>query len=101
MRLITRKRLLDAARKHSKAKPTLEHWQRVTEATKWTHFPDVRATFGHADQVAVKSGKTVTVFNITNDFRLIMAIHFNTQIVYVLCLLTHAEYDKEKWKSQY
>ncbi len=43
------------------------------------------------------------VFNLghgKNAYRLIAAIHFNTQIVFVLRLLTHAEYDKNGWKVE-
>jgi len=58
-----------------------------------------RRSFPHADQVTVQSGRTVTVFNITNDFRLISAIHYNRQEVFTLRFLTHAEYDKNSWKS--
>ena len=40
------------------------------------------------------------VFNIRrNDYRLIVAAHFNRQIVYTLCFMTHAEYSKDTWKS--
>lgn len=35
-----------------------------------------------------------------NRYRLIVAIHYNTQMVYVLRFLTHAEYDKGAWKEQ-
>ena len=39
------------------------------------------------------------IFNIGgNKTRLIAAIHFNRQKVYIRHLLTHAEYGKEKWK---
>ena len=27
-------------------------------------------------------------------------IHYNTQVVYAMLVLTHKEYDKEKWKVQ-
>jgi mRNA-degrading endonuclease HigB of HigAB toxin-antitoxin module len=35
-----------------------------------------------------------------NSYRLMAAVHFNTQIVFVLRLLTHAEYDKGGWKVE-
>jgi mRNA interferase HigB len=35
-----------------------------------------------------------------NEFRLIAAIHFNRQLVFLLRFLTHAEYSKEKWKEE-
>jgi mRNA interferase HigB len=34
-----------------------------------------------------------------NKYRLIAAIHYNRQRVYVLRLLTHAEYGKNLWKD--
>ncbi len=44
-------------------------------------------------------GKLI-IFNVSgNKFRLITAIHFNTNMVYVRDVLTHAEYDKEGWKT--
>ena len=58
--------------------------------------PDVRETFGSADQV----GK-FTVFNIGgNKYRLIAVIHFNRGIVYFRNVLTHAAYDKGNWKYE-
>ena len=34
-----------------------------------------------------------------NKYRLIATIHFNTGVVYLRHVLTHAEYDLEKWKE--
>ena len=43
----------------------------------------------------------MTVFNICgNKYRLIAAIHYNRQRVYVLRLLRHAEYSKDFWKDR-
>lgn len=68
---------------------------------RWRNLVDVRRAFPHADAVAVGSGRTVVVFNIAgNNYRLITAIHYNTQLVYALRFLTHAEYDKGAWKDQ-
>jgi mRNA interferase HigB len=50
-----------------------------------------------------RKGNAVCVFNLghgKNAYRLIEAIHFNTQIVFVLRLLTHAEYDRNEWKAE-
>jgi len=58
-----------------------------------------RQTFPHADQVTVKSNRTVTIFNITNDFRLITAIHYNRQEIFTMRFLTHAEYSKNTWPA--
>ena len=47
----------------------------------------------------MRSGKTVTIFNIKSHFRLITAIHYNYQIVFILLILTHGDYDKPHWKK--
>jgi mRNA interferase HigB len=53
-----------------------------------------------ADQVQVASGRKVIVFNISgNNYRLIAAVHFNTQRAFALRFMTHAEYSKNKWKE--
>jgi mRNA interferase HigB len=42
----------------------------------------------------------LTVFNIGgNKVRLISAIHFNRNKLYVRHVLSHAEYDKGKWRE--
>lgn len=56
---------------------------------------EVRQIFPTADKV----GK-LTVFNIGgNKFRLIVAIHYNRNKVYIRAILTHREYDKCNWKE--
>jgi mRNA interferase HigB len=65
------------------------------------HFADLRRLFRSADQVRAGSDKLVVVFNICgNDYRLICAIHYNTGKVFLLRFLTHAEYDKDRWKAE-
>ena len=96
---MTRKFLDESKRTHPKARAPLDHWFRVTRAAHWQNFVQTRQTFAHADQVTVASGRTVTVFNITNDFRLITAIHYNRQAVFTLRFFTHAEYGKNTWTA--
>lgn len=73
-------------------------------------FADLRKIFPHADQVKVRKSRfnltlqdeIWTVFNIGgNNFRLIASIQYNTkeQRVTINKILTHAEYDKGKWKE--
>jgi mRNA interferase HigB len=101
MRVISRKRLTEFARKHPDARTALDTWFRTVKAARWASIADVRRVYPHADAVTVESGKTVTVFNVRgNDYRLVTALHYNTGRVYVLRALTHAEYDKDAWKDQ-
>jgi len=40
-----------------------------------------------------------TVFNIKgNKYRLITEINYRVRRIYILHVLTHAQYDQEKWK---
>ena len=41
------------------------------------------------------------MFNISgNAYRLVASIHYNTHKVFILRVMTHAEYLKDKWKAQ-
>ena len=60
----------------------------------------MRRTYPSADAVRVRSGRQVLVFNVCgNAYRLVVAAHFNRQIIYTLRWMTHAEYSKERWKE--
>jgi mRNA interferase HigB len=100
MRIITLKALRDFWTAHADSRGSLEDWHEVAVEAEWKNLVDVRKTFPHADGVEVESGNTVTVFNIKgNAYRLVTAIHYNTGIVFVLRIMTHAEYSKDKWKD--
>jgi mRNA interferase HigB len=101
MRIITRKRLREFAQRHPDAAEPLQQWYRLFREAEWASLQDVRRVYPHADKVTVASGNTLTVFNICgNKYRLIAAIHYNRQRVYVLRLLRHAEYSKDFWKDK-
>ena len=101
MRLIKRSTLRHYTRRFPKAGRPLEDWARLVLAGAWKNLVETRRMFPHADQVRVKSGKTVTIFNVCgNDFRLITAIHYDRQKVFVLNFLTHAEYNRNLWKNR-
>ena len=100
MRIITRKRLREFAQRHPDSAEPLEMWYHHLRHAEWESIQDVRHVYPHADAVTVASGNTVTVFNIGgNKYRLIAAIHYNRQRVYVLQILRHAEYSKGAWKD--
>jgi mRNA interferase HigB len=72
----------------------LLHWHSITKRAAWKHPADVRADFPRADTV-----DAFPVFNISgNKHRLIPAIKYRWQIVYIRHILTHAEYDQGKWR---
>jgi len=95
MRVITRKRIVEFIEKHSSGENVLNNWYHIISKTNYSSFTDLKRTFPSVDKV-----QNLTVFNIGgNKIRLISAIHYNTKCVYIRDILTHAEYDKEKWKK--
>jgi mRNA interferase HigB len=101
VRIIKRTTLRAHGRRFSRAAKPLDDWARLTLAASWQNLVETRRTFPHADQVKVKSGRTVTVFNVCgNDFRLITAIHYDRRKVFILDFLTHAEYSRNLWKNR-
>jgi len=101
VRAISYKAIRDFAATHADAKRPLDDWFEVAAAADWQSIADVRRDFPHADTVQVASGNTVTVFNIKgNRYRLVTAIKYHWGIVYLLMIMTHAEYSKGKWKEQ-
>ena len=100
-RIITQKRLREYARNYPPAKASLLHWEKTVLAAVWTSPSDLKQSFNDVDPVKVGSGNTVYVFNIArNAHRLIAAIHFNTEMVFVLRIMTHREYDRGHWKEE-
>lgn len=95
MHVISRKKLLDAATRHAGISAPLDSWYRIAKKAGWRSLEEVREVFPSADGV-----EKFTVFNIKgNTFRLIVEINYKTGRIYVRHVLTHAEYDKEGWKS--
>lgn len=90
MRLISNKALREFARRNRAASEALQSWRKVIEQNAFPGFADLKRVFNSVDKVG-----QYHVFNIAgNHYRLIAAIHFNTQTLYVREVLTHAEYDK-------
>ncbi len=100
MRVIALKALKTFIEKHARAKSPLMEWYKKVDAAEWNNFSQTRRTFPHTDQVKVKSGKIATIFNAGgNDYRIVTAIHYNTRKIFILRVLTHAEYAHESWKN--
>ncbi|MGH9894271.1 MAG: type II toxin-antitoxin system HigB family toxin [bacterium] len=96
MRIISKKPLREFCAIHPEAKPPLNHWFRIVSKTSFESFGDIRKTFPSADWV-----KGLVVFNIGgNKYRLVAAVHFNTQKMYIRHVLTHDDYDRVKWNER-
>jgi mRNA interferase HigB len=101
VRIVKEKFLFDVAVRHPKAAKYLAAWTKTVRAVAWRNLAEVRHSYPSADLVRVGSGKPVIVFNVCgNTYRLIVAIHFSSQMAYTLRFLTHADYDREEWKDE-
>ncbi|CAN2040464.1 mRNA interferase HigB [Candidatus Magnetomoraceae bacterium gMMP-15] len=95
MHVITKKRLEEFSKIHPDCRNALETWYRVVKNNNFNSFNQLREYFPSADLVG-----NLTVFNIGgNKVRLIASIHFNRYKIYIRHVLTHKEYDKQKWKE--
>ncbi len=91
MRVIARKTLRDFYEKHADSKASLEAWFHEVSAAEWRGPQEIKSRYPSADFLP---GKRV-VFNIKgNTYRLIVNIHYNTRIVFIRFVGTHAQYDK-------
>lgn len=96
MRVTKRQPLNDFIRRHNQASKGLLAWWQVASTATWRSIHDVRATYPQADVVGA-----FTVFNIKgNDYRLIILIDYARQVIYIRDILTHEEYDRDRWKGK-
>ena len=94
MHIISRRKLKEAESRHSDIGAPLDVWFGIAKRTLWQDLSEVRKTFATADAV-----EKWTVFNIKgNKYRLITEINYRYRRIYIRHVLTHAEYDKGKWK---
>lgn len=92
MRVISNKALMVFSAAHQPAAEPLQAWRTVIESRPFANFADLKSAFNATDKVG-----DYYVFDIGgNKYRVIAAIHFNRQMLYVRHVFTHKEYDK--WK---
>lgn len=79
---------------HSEAEAPLNDWVTKVRAAQWKNNADVQRTFNSADHL----GDQKFIFNIGgNNFRMAAMVWIENEKVYVLKLMTHSEYDREKF----
>ena len=91
MRIIAISKLRDYWDIHPETKQPLGEWYVKVSNAHWKSFQDIKNDFNSVDYV----GDQKYVFNIkVNSYRLIVAIKFTPELVYIRFVGTHAEYDK-------
>tara|TARA_Y100000588_G_scaffold332870_1_gene371409 strand:- start:289 stop:576 length:288 start_codon:yes stop_codon:yes gene_type:complete len=95
MHVITKRRIAEAKQLYPECKSALDGWFIIIQDNEFGNFAEFKATFNSVDKV-----DDLIVFNISgNKLRLIASIHFNRQKLFIRHILTHKEYDKNKWKE--
>lgn len=95
MHLIHIRTLREEAAKYPDIRKQIEDWHQTVKKAEWQSLNDVQKFYRDAEAVG-----NFTVFNIKgNDYRLIVGMDYEDQTVYYKYLLTHAEYNKDKWKN--
>lgn len=90
MRVISNKALVDFAAEHPAAEASLQAWRKLIESTDFANFAALKAAMNATDKVG-----NFYVFDIAgNKFRLVAAIHFNKQRLYIRHVFTHKQYDE-------
>ena len=94
MHIITRKRIKEFIEKYPDSQSSLETWYQIVRHADYDTFNELKQHFSSADYV-----DGYVVFNISgNKYRLIAAVHFNRKKIYIRNILTHSEYDRNKWR---
>jgi mRNA interferase HigB len=93
--VISKRGLFERAAKFADAKSALQVWFDTAVEAEWKNIEDVRKSFPATDMT-----DDLAIFNIRgNNYRLIVRMVFQYQRIYVKEFLTHAEYDKGRWKK--
>lgn len=90
MRVIALKHLRDFFLLHPPAAPALKAWAEEARTASWKTPQDIRARYASASFVR---GNRV-VFNIKgNEYRLVVAVAYPFEALYIKFIGTHAQYD--------
>ncbi len=90
MRIISKKKIRDYYNDNTQAELPLVEWHIKMRASQAKNLNELRGIFKNVDSVY-----NYTIFNIGgNNYRLITAIHYNTQYCYIRTICSHAEYSK-------
>ena len=91
MRIIALKMLRDFWEKHSQAEMPLLAWRALARRADWRTPADVKAAYRTASFL----GANRVVFKIKgNEYRLVVAVHYNRGLMFVRFIGTDKEYDR-------
>lgn len=91
MRIIALRTLRDFWGKYPQAEVPLRAWYALASRADWRSPADVKLAYRSASFLR----NNRVVFNIKgNDFRLVVAVHYNRGLMFIRFVGTHREYDR-------
>ena len=94
MHVISQKRIREAVARFPRHEAALLSWYRLVKTTRFGNYAALRNTFPGVDKVG-----RFFVFNVAgNHLRIVAAVHFDRGRIYIREILTHSEYDEDRWK---
>ena len=91
MRIIAIGALREFWTKHSAAEAPLRSWYAEASRADWKSPASIKSAYRNASFIA----NNRVVFNIKgNEYRLVVAVHYNRGLMYVRFVGTHREYDR-------
>ncbi|WP_027350486.1 type II toxin-antitoxin system HigB family toxin [Halotalea alkalilenta] len=95
MHVITQKRVWQAKSRFPQSSKALDAWYRLIKVNDPANFAEMKNLFPATDKVGSHH-----VFDIAgNNIRLIAIVQYRAKRVYIRAVLSHSEYDKDKWKE--
>ncbi len=96
MKLIGQETIDSFKKKHPTSRKALDRWVKLIQSSSFKSPQDVKNLFGvNVDFVGGQA-----VFDVGgNKIRAITKIQFGVQIILVTHVLTHEQYDKDKWRE--
>ena len=95
MHLISAGQLKRVASRYPDVTKTIQAFCKTIRQAEWKSLVELQQAYKDAESVG-----NFTILNIKgNQYRLILDIDYEEQVAYFKYFLTHADYDKEKWKN--
>ena len=91
MRIVALSTLRTFWEKHPDAETPLRAWYALASRARWKTPADIKAAYRNASFVADRR----VVFNIKgNDYRLVVAVRYDRELMYVRFVGSHQQYDR-------
>lgn len=91
MRVIAKKILRDFWQKHTDCEQQLKAWFQEAERAEWSNPNEIKLAYPSASILT----ENRVVFNIKgNNYRLIVKVNYDYQMIWIRFIGTHAQYDK-------